>query len=123
MPFTLDTKTVTYGCISLSEYMANVYPPQEIVSFMRVDLSVQHGFPTPGIDPRTIQKLKNEWLSESMTKDFGILESCISVAKSLKFCLTSFNPRDCNLPGSSAHGILQARILEWVSMPSSRGSS
>ena len=30
--------------------------------------------------------------------------------------------RDCNLPGSSAHGILQAGILEWVAMPSSRGS-
>ena len=30
---------------------------------------------------------------------------------------------DCNPPGSSVHGISQARILEWVSMPSSRGSS
>ena len=30
---------------------------------------------------------------------------------------------DCSLPGSSVHGILQARILEWVAMPSSRGSS
>ena len=29
---------------------------------------------------------------------------------------------DCSLSGSSSHGILQARILEWVSMPSSRGS-
>ena len=30
---------------------------------------------------------------------------------------------DCNLPGSSVCGILQARILQWVAMPSSRGSS
>ena len=30
---------------------------------------------------------------------------------------------DCSLPGYSVHGILQARILEWVAMPSSRGSS
>ena len=30
---------------------------------------------------------------------------------------------DCSLPGSSVHGILQARILEWVAFPSSRGSS
>ena len=30
---------------------------------------------------------------------------------------------DCSLPGSSVHGILQARILEWVAMPFSRGSS
>jgi len=30
---------------------------------------------------------------------------------------------DCSLPGSSVHGIFQARILEWVGMPFSRGSS
>ena len=38
-------------------------------------------------------------------------------------CLTLCNPTDCSTPGSSVHGILQARILEWVAMPSSRGSS
>jgi len=30
---------------------------------------------------------------------------------------------DCSPPGSSLHGILQARILEWIAMLSSRGSS
>ena len=30
---------------------------------------------------------------------------------------------DCSPPGSSVHGIFQARVLEWVAMPSSRGSS
>ena len=33
-------------------------------------------------------------------------------------CPTLFDPMDCSLPGSSAHGILQARILEWVAFPS-----
>ena len=33
------------------------------------------------------------------------------------------NRMDCSLPGSSIHGMLQARILEWVAMPSSKGSS
>ena len=32
-------------------------------------------------------------------------------------------PVDCSLPGSSVQGILQARVLEWVTMPSSKGSS
>ena len=32
-------------------------------------------------------------------------------------------PGTCNLPGSSVHGILQARILKWVAMPSSKRSS
>ena len=40
-------------------------------------------------------------------------------AKSLGSCLTLWEPMDCSLPCSSVHGILQARILEWVAMPSS----
>ena len=43
-------------------------------------------------------------------------------AKSLQSCPNLCNPKECSLPGSSAHGILQARILEGVAMPSSRGS-
>ena len=37
--------------------------------------------------------------------------------------LTLCDPVDCSLPGSSVYGILQARILEWVAIPVSRGSS
>ena len=40
-----------------------------------------------------------------------------------KLCLTLCDPMDYSLPGSSVQGILQARILEWVVMPSSRESS
>ena len=36
-------------------------------------------------------------------------------------CLTLCNPMACSPPDSSVHGILQARLLEWVAMPSSRG--
>ena len=43
-------------------------------------------------------------------------------AKSLHSCPTLCNPLDCSLPGSSVHGILQARILEWVAVASYRGS-
>ena len=42
---------------------------------------------------------------------------------SLQLCLTLCDPMDCCLPGSSVHRILQARTVEWVSMPSSRRSS
>ena len=38
-------------------------------------------------------------------------------------CLILCDPMDYSPPGSSVHGTLQARILEWVAMPSSRGSS
>ena len=47
----------------------------------------------------------------------------LRMCKLLQSCLTLCNPVDCSPPGSSLHGILQARMLEWVAMPSSRGSS
>ena len=40
-----------------------------------------------------------------------------------QLCLTLCVPMDCSPPGSSVHGILQARILHWVTIPFSRGSS
>ena len=45
---------------------------------------------------------------------------CVLVAQS---CLTLYNPVDYSLPGSSVHGIFQARILEWVAISYSRGFS
>ena len=44
-------------------------------------------------------------------------------AQSLQWCPTFCDPKDQSLSGSSVHWILQARILKWVTMPSSRGSS
>ena len=43
------------------------------------------------------------------------MKTCMH-AKSLQSCLTLCGPMDCRLPGSSLHGILQARILEWVAI-------
>ena len=41
----------------------------------------------------------------------------------IQLCPTLCDPMDCSPPGSSVHGIFQARILEWVAIPFSRGSS
>ena len=38
-------------------------------------------------------------------------------------CVSCSVPMDCSLPGSSVHGIFQVRILEWVAISFSRGSS
>ena len=46
---------------------------------------------------------------------------CVCLVTQL--CLTACDSMDYSLPGSSIHGILQARTLEWVAMPFSRGSS
>ena len=45
---------------------------------------------------------------------------CVLVTQS---CPTLCDPMDCSLPGFSVHGILQARILEWIALPFSRGTS
>ena len=44
-------------------------------------------------------------------------------AKLLQLCLTLCNSVDCSQPGSSVHGTLQVRIVDWIDMPSSRGFS
>ena len=40
-----------------------------------------------------------------------------------QLCPTLWDPMDCSLPGSSVHGIFQARVLEWVAISFSRVSS
>ena len=57
---------------------------------------------------------------DSPMKAISIVYALLLVAQS---CLTLCDPMDCSPPGSSVHGILQARILEWVAIPFSRGSS
>ena len=49
--------------------------------------------------------------------------SSVCCACSVTLVLSLFENMDCSPPGSFVHGILQARTLEWVAMPSSRGSS
>ena len=61
---------------------------------------------------------------EILLSSFRILKNihfflCVCT-QSLQSCLTLGNPMDYSLPGSSVHGILQARMLERVAMPSSR---
>ena len=54
---------------------------------------------------------------------FPVYFKLSDLSEAAQSCLTLGNSMDCSPPGSSVHGILQARILEWVVMPSSRGSS
>ena len=94
----------------------------------------------PGIEPRSLNGSRIGRLALSLPlapsgKPYYELNSVLSAfvyffLYSLLVCmLSSFsrvrlcNPMDYGPPGSSVHGILQARILEWVAMPSSRGPS
>ena len=65
---------------------------------------------------------------DQVMKDLGLWDgywqvSLLPFCSVAKSCPTLCNHVDHSPPGSSAHGILQARILEWVAMPSSKGSS
>ena len=51
---------------------------------------------------------------------FSFLACACLCAKLSRACLTLCNPMNCSLPSSSVYGILQARILEWIALPSSR---
>ena len=57
------------------------------------------------------------------TWQIPILSMCVCCVLVTQSCLTLCDPMDCSPPGSSAHGILQGRILEWLAIPFSRGSS
>ena len=64
--------------------------------------------------PRTIIKWTLMYIPHDLIKNIN--------HKSLQSYPTLCNPMDCSRPGSSVHGILQTRILEWVVMTFSRGS-
>ena len=77
-------------------------------------LSVQHWTHYP-----SIVKVHVDCWSPELTADIHGKWKVL-VAQS---CPTLCDPVNCSLPGSSVHGVRQARILEWVAIPFSRGSS
>ena len=64
--------------------------------------------------------LLHHWWECKLVQLLWIYNSTVVCAQS---CPALCGPMDCSPPGSSVHGILQARILEWVALPSCRGSS
>ena len=66
--------------------------------------------------------LSQHWLCVFSISCSVLTETCMH-AQLRQSCPTLCDSMDCSLLGSSVHEILQARILEWVAMPSSRGSS
>ena len=66
-----------------------------------------------------VVEIRNSLLFQRWTKS----PSCVCVCVCTPLCPTLCNPTDCSPPGFSVQGISQVRTLEWVVMPSSRGSS
>ena len=98
--------TGTHGRCSVQ-----VWPVQVHLS----DSSISHWIPCASF--------RCPWLRLPCFWVFLVTKLCMLHAELLRSCLTLCNPVDYRLPGSSVHGILQARIPDWVAIPSSRGSS
>ena len=73
----------------------------------------------PCYSPFHAYTYRNMCVIRSIITMLIIIFVCVLMAQS---CLTLRDPMDNSLSGSSVHGILQARMLEWVAMLSSRGS-
>ena len=84
----------------------------------------------PGKPKNTgVHSLSLQWIFPTQESNQGLLH-CRRILYQLSYqgsptrsCLTLCNPIDCNLLGSSVHGISQVKILEWVAIPCSRGPS
>ena len=80
-------------------------------------VQLSHPYMTTG---KTIALTRRTFVGKVMSLLFNKLSAA---AKSLQSCPSLCNPIDGSLPGSPVPGILQARILEWVAISFSRGSS
>ena len=75
------------------------------------------------MDLETCPWLLFYWLSESVYQRSWAFLCYLSESEVARSCPTFCNSMECGLPRSSVHGIFQARILEWVAISFSRGSS
>ena len=60
-----------------------------------------------------LQRVRHDWVTNMHTNTLKKVKLLVTQS-----CLTLWDSMDCSPPGSSIHGILQARIMEWVAIPS-----
>ena len=119
---------VTQSCPTLGDPMDCSSPGSSVRGISRAKILESVAFPSPGDLPNPGIKQGSSALqadslwSEPPGKPLHVAAAA-AAAKSLQSCPTPRHPIDRSLPGSSIHGILQARIVEWVAMLASWGSS
>ena len=123
---------VTQSCLILCNPWTVAHQAPPSMGFSRQEYWSGLPFPSPGwllnwgkllsnfIQNYTIRALLVAQLVKNPPANSGESESESEVTESYP---TLCYPMDCSLPGSSIHGIFQARVLEWVSISFSRGSS
>ena len=63
------------------------------------------------------------WLCSNLESNIFLFHCIMWRSEVAQSCVTLYNPTDCSFPGSSVHGIFQARVLEWLAISFFRGSS
>ena len=112
-----DCSPVIRSCSQAEPYRGRDKAKQEtILPNQRSD----SGFPCVLWVPDTAEGCLRDGRGERVSiEKLTLKERCYGLLAQL--CLTLCDPMDCGPPGSSVHGILQARVLEWVAIPFSRG--
>ena len=116
-PFYLSIHSIFVSCLSIRLfYLQSVYHPAYVSTHPSIHPVCL------AIHPVCVSiHLSIQSVSLSIFHVYNLSSICIYVCA--QSCLTHFNHVNYSPPGSSVHGISQARILEWIAMPSSRGSS
>ena len=83
---------------------------------LRGDLFPSKLQPRPSENSFKSMRTRQARVSEQKESSFKLTRSLLVLCLAAQSCLPPCDPRDCNPPGSSVHGILQARILEWVAL-------
>ena len=104
--------------------------PLVLIAYHPVPLSFQRRgkCEAPIGNPAHITSLKplpgtSNWMSTPLPRSQVLCKNFKVKVLVTQLCLTLCDPMDYSLPASTVHGILQARILQWVAIPFSRGSS
>ena len=108
------------GCLLCPECTSFSCVYGSFSSLLRISAQVRLSYSDHSVEI-SAQSPHSLWCSPCSSATFWHTQSFL--AQSLQSCPDLCNSMDCDLPGSSVYGSLQAKILEWVAMPSSRWSS
>ena len=120
MPKSL-TVWITTNC---GKFLKEVAIPDHLTCLLQNLYAGQEATVRIGHGTRTGSKLGKEYIKATYCHPAYLTYMQSEKRKLMtQLCLNFCDPMDCSLPGFSVYGILQARVLEWVAISLSRGSS
>jgi len=121
-PFCWHTSKIFWILNSLFSLTSFLLPSFLPSFFPNIPKPINQYFSLPTFNNDVLEFISTIYMCLSLDSIYSSLPLFMLCAKSFQKCLTPCDPMDCSPSDSSVHGILQARILEWVTMPFSRES-